>query len=124
MQNDRQKPVGSSSEGTAKLIADYCRNRDLPKLIGLWPTDTVTSNGLADARLVQQIATALRRERQRGRAGHFAYDLARHHQLLIAYQAELALLKDIQGSAGSAQATVIRAYAGAAISEAAIGLEG
>jgi hypothetical protein len=33
---------------------------------------------------------ALRIERQRGRGGHWAYDLARHAQLLRAYRTEVA----------------------------------
>jgi hypothetical protein len=43
---------------------------------------------------------ALRIERQRGIAGHWAYDLARHAQLLSAYRAETAdYLQRVKGRA-------------------------
>jgi hypothetical protein len=42
---------------------------------------------------------ALRIERQLGRGGHWAYDLARHAQLLRAYRAEVSLYMRRGGSA-------------------------
>jgi hypothetical protein len=42
------------------------------------------------ARLLAKLRRALRAERQRGLGGHWAYDLARHAQLLRAYRAETA----------------------------------
>lgn len=49
-------------------------------------------------RLLARLRTALRRERQRGRAGHWCYDLARHAQLLAAYRTEVAALIEMQTS--------------------------
>lgn len=46
---------------------------------------------------------ALRLERQRGRAGHWAYDLARHAQLLRAYRSEVAdYLRRVPAQRGNA----------------------
>lgn len=68
----------------------YLRCRDLPRLIPLWPSELqITTNG-DHLRLLARLRRALRIERQRGRAGHFAYDIARHAQLLRAYRAETA----------------------------------
>lgn len=38
---------------------------------------------------LNRLARALRSERRRGLAGHWSYDLARHHALLQAFKAEL-----------------------------------
>lgn len=77
----------------------YVRARDLPKLVPLWPGELRTLNGAAHARLVSKLRRALRAERQRGLAGHWAYDLTRHAQLLRAYRAETAAaLHDARGA--------------------------
>jgi hypothetical protein len=68
----------------------YQRTRDLPKLLPLWPHEIEVSNAGEHARLLARMRRALRLERQRGIAGHWAYDLARHAQLLRAYRAETA----------------------------------
>jgi len=64
--------------------------RDLPKLLPLWPHEIEISSISEHARLLARMRRALRAERQRGIAGHWAYDLARHAQLLRAYRAETA----------------------------------
>jgi hypothetical protein len=68
----------------------YQRARDLPKLLPLWPHEIEVSSVSEHARLLARMRRALRVERQRGIAGHWAYDLARHAQLLRAYRAETA----------------------------------
>jgi hypothetical protein len=70
--------------------AGYQRARDLPKLLPLWPHEIEVSSVSEHARLLARMRRALRVERQRGIAGHWAYDLARHAQLLRAYRAETA----------------------------------
>ena len=67
---------------------NYDRARDLPRLVTLWPEEIADISPAARLRLVAKLQSQLRRERQRGLAGHWTYDLARHRQLLIAYQAE------------------------------------
>ena len=66
----------------------YARARDLPRLLPMWPgeLDDVTPAGRL--RLMSRLRRALRAERQRGIAGHWSYDLARHRLLLAAYRAE------------------------------------
>ena len=75
--------------GTA-APACYQRARDLPKLLPLWPHEIEISSISEHARLLARMRRALRAEHQRGIAGHWAYDLARHAQLLRAYRAETA----------------------------------
>jgi hypothetical protein len=70
--------------------AGYVRARDLPKLVPLWPSEIEALSRAEHARLLAKLRRALRAERQRGLGGHWAYDLARHAQLLRAYRAETA----------------------------------
>ena len=66
----------------------YVRERDLPGLIGLWPSEIAARSSAERQRLLAKLRRALRMERQRGVGGHWAYDLERHAQLLRAYRAE------------------------------------
>jgi hypothetical protein len=66
------------------------RARDLPKLLPLWPSEIKVVSRADHLRLLAKLRKALRAERQRGLGGHWAYDLARHAQLLRAYRAETA----------------------------------
>ena len=75
---------------TAFSKPDYVRARDLPKLIGLWPAEIADTSRSGTARLIAKLKRALREERQRGLAGHWSYDLARHSQLLEAHRREVA----------------------------------
>jgi len=78
------------SEGATAGGAGYERTRDLPRLLPLWPHEVETPSASDHARLLAMMRRALRRERQRGLAGHWTYDLARHAQLLRAYRVEVA----------------------------------
>lgn len=69
---------------------DYERRRDLPRLLPLWPHEIDAAAPAEHARLLARLRRALRQERLRGLAGHWAYDLARHAQLLRAYRCETA----------------------------------
>jgi hypothetical protein len=68
----------------------YVRERDLPKLIALWPReiDDRSSNGALH--ILAKLRRALRAERTRGLAGHWSYDLNRHLGLVGAFKGELA----------------------------------
>jgi uncharacterized protein YcaQ len=70
--------------------ATYDRTRDLPRLLPLWPDETTIHTQGAQTALIARLRRALRAERQRGIAGHWTYNLARHADLLRAYRAELA----------------------------------
>jgi hypothetical protein len=85
---------------------NYQRARDLPRLFPLWPDELAEESLAGRAALVQRLHTALRRERQRGLCGDWAYDLARHRQLLIAYRAEHAAWRRSVLIAVSHQATM------------------
>lgn len=76
----------------------YDRERDLPRLVALWPADLADTSRGARLRLLAKLRSALRRERQRGLAGHWCYDLARHAGLLAAYREEAAALAGQQRS--------------------------
>lgn len=73
----------------------YDRERDLPRLIRLWPDEVKSSEPETLGMIVRRLHAALRAERQRGLAGHWTYDLARHSQLYAAYRAELHSLNAI-----------------------------
>jgi hypothetical protein len=81
-------PVERSLPVSAGTTRAYDRRRDLPRLLPLWPHEIEVSNLAEHARLLARMRRALRLERQRGRAGHWSYDLARHALLLRAYRAE------------------------------------
>ena len=70
----------------------YDRARDLAGLLPLWPSELADDTPAGRNRVVQKLRRALREERRRGLAGHWAYDLARHAALLRAYQHEVARL--------------------------------
>lgn len=91
----------SPGRGTraAQSYARYDRSRDLPGLIALWPWEIDDASPEGRQRLLALLRRALRLERQRGIAGHWTYDLARHSRLLAAYRSELAGSKAIPGSA-------------------------
>lgn len=76
----------------ARAAALYERPRDLPRLLPMWPEELRIDDLAAHRRLVARLRRALRAERQRGEAGHWTYDLARHAALLSAYRFELSEL--------------------------------
>jgi hypothetical protein len=64
----------------------------LPRLIPVGPGD-IADHSLAGRRaILGRLARALRAERNRGRAGHWSYDLNRHIGLRQAYLAERRML--------------------------------
>lgn len=71
----------------------YNRIRDLPRVLGVWPQEIGNTTQAGHQWICRQLAQALRRERQLGLAGHWAYDLGRHAGLLSAYRAEKAALE-------------------------------
>lgn len=71
------------------------RKRDLGRLLPLWPSELDDTNLAGRLRLLSRLRAALRAERQRGIAGHWSYDLARHRALLNAYRAEAQNILDL-----------------------------
>lgn len=77
----------------ARQSGPYNRERDLPRLIRLWPDEVASDDPATLKQIVRKLHAALRAERQRGLSGHWTYDLARHSQLVCAYRTELQSLK-------------------------------
>ena len=67
----------------------YDRHRDLPTLLPLLPGEIDM-----DCLVLSRLERALKRERNLGRAGHWAYDLGRHFALRAAYDAEKSRIAD------------------------------
>lgn len=86
-------PRTFSAPHAANRAPRYDRERDLPRLIQLWPHEIASRDPATLGIIVRRLHAALRAERQRGLAGHWTYDLARHTQLLAAYRAESQRIK-------------------------------
>lgn len=86
------KTDGNHGTGDRKRLS-YVRVRHLPHLIPLWPGELEDESAAGRRRLLRRLHRALRSERKRGEAGHWAYDLNRHRALLHACKAEAAALE-------------------------------
>lgn len=85
-----QTPRQTASERRRDSAAQkYCRSRDLKRLLPMWPSEIEDHSVEGKCRLLAKLRRALREERRRGLAGHWAYDLARHAALFRAYRAEV-----------------------------------
>ena len=67
---------------------DYDRNRHLARLIPVGPDEMADRSPAVRRVILAKLSRALRAERNRGRAGHWTYDLNRHIALSQAYAAE------------------------------------
>ena len=87
----------AAEEGVARTVsggaAEYDRGRSLPRLIGWDPFAPGSDSEASDRTIRARLTRALRAERRRGRAGHWAYDLNRHLALLQALEGEAELLR-------------------------------
>jgi len=68
---------------------EYDRRTMLCSVLALWPQEIEDDSLAGRLLIVAKLRRALRAERQRGLAGHWTYDLARHAELLRAYKQEL-----------------------------------
>jgi uncharacterized protein YcaQ len=82
----RHAPRLQAREGAGRRL--YDRARDLPALLPMWPHEIGVTTLEAHGRLLKRLHRALRIERQRGVAGHWSYDVARHRALAGAAKAE------------------------------------
>jgi hypothetical protein len=80
------------SRTVAAGAAAYDRTTVLPRLIPVGPDDMGPDTAATARRICLRLARALRQERNRGRSGHWTYDLGRHLGLLQALRAERAAL--------------------------------
>lgn len=72
-------------------VSAYDRERDLRRLIHATAAELSDQSPGARRAILARLARALRAERNRGRAGHWTYDLNRHIALRQAYEAERSL---------------------------------
>jgi hypothetical protein len=72
---------------------EYRRAQQLPALLKLWPHDLDDYSYPGTLKLAAMLRKALRAERIRARAGHWAYDLNRHLGLIEALKAERSRLR-------------------------------
>lgn len=88
----------SNGRGALRAMAEagsnsYARARDLPKLLGLWPSELADESAGGSLAIIAKLRRALAAERRRALAGHWSYDLNRHLGLLGTYRGELQLLR-------------------------------
>jgi hypothetical protein len=93
---EKRRTAGVPTSGTASAgkAGRYQRARDLPRLLPLMAHELETATLTQHLALLGLIRRGLRRERQRGVSGHWAYNLTRHAGLLAAYRAERALVAE------------------------------
>lgn len=84
----RAKRRRANSRALRAGRSTYERMRALPRLLPVTNGELATNDAHAARMLVARLARALRSERQRGRAGHWSYDLNRHIALAQALDAE------------------------------------
>jgi hypothetical protein len=73
---------------------NYDRDRDLPRLLPLMVGELDVAAVSGQAALIERLRDALRKERMRGRHGHWSYDVGRHAALLQAYRCEMAHFRE------------------------------
>lgn len=88
------KRCNASEADAATALA--ARNRALARVLPLWPHEIADISIEGRRRVVALLSRALRAERQRGRAGHWTYDVARHAALFRAYGEEHAALRKLE----------------------------
>ena len=66
----------------------YQREKDLPTLLALWPSELCDYSPKGTAALIVKLEQALNQERRRARKRHWSYNLARHLALIKALRQE------------------------------------
>ena len=82
--------------------ADIRRREDLKRLLPMWPAEVEDLSLSGRRHIIRYLERALRAERRRGRAGHFAYNISRHAALISNYKQERAALIAFQIATSSA----------------------
>jgi len=84
----REAAASALADARRAGVAAYDRARALPRLIAIDPHELRDDEPDHRRRIVARLSSALREERRRGIAGHWAYDLNRHLALTQALAAE------------------------------------
>ena len=85
------KHGGSPRESVEADAPQRCG--DLQRLLAAWPNEIADVSVAGRCLTLRRLERALRQERARARAGHWAYDVARHQQLARLLRAEQAALQ-------------------------------
>jgi hypothetical protein len=88
----RTQAVHAFERLTAAGVEHYDRTRHLARVLPVGPDEIADVSANGRRAILRRLARALRAERNRGRAGHWTYDLNRHIALAQAYAAERAAL--------------------------------
>jgi hypothetical protein len=88
----KQRAAEPFGRQVAAGAAHYDRTQDLPRVLPVGPEEIADISANGRRAILKRLARALRAERNRGRAGHWTYDLNRHIALAQAYAAESAAL--------------------------------
>ncbi len=91
----RRPTLHLTSPVPKKAVRPYDRLSQLPRLIGLWPSEMQDYSAAGTAKILALLRKALRLERSRGRSGHWAYDLNRHLSLAESVKAERVHLREL-----------------------------
>ena len=84
--NDRS--AEKTHQTISSNVLNYDRQKDLPRLIPLWP-DQVKDDTLGGIKkIIKKIDIALQSERRKAKTNHWSYNLTKHIGLLIAFKAE------------------------------------
>lgn len=106
MSSLRRKTTRSHPSPAQKNAArPYDRLSQLPRLIGLWPSEMQDFSTAGTSKILALLRKALRSERSRGRSGHWTYDLNRHLALAESLKAERAHLCEAGSAPVAAQRT-------------------
>ena len=94
-------PTGSPHNNPYRAQADqsarhYQRDRHLPALLALWPSQLEDFGLKATRDIICQLEANLQAERRRGRSAHWCYDLNRHLALISALKGEQKHLSDLR----------------------------
>ncbi len=92
----------NSKHQSAKSQPDSERRTELARLLPLWPAEIADLSIEGRRRIIATLSKALRVERVRGKAGHWAYDLARHAALSQNWKHECAALRAIEARKNAA----------------------
>lgn len=66
----------------------YDRQKDLPRLIPLWPEELTDHTKVGTKKIIEKIYIALQVERRKAKTSHWSYNLTKHIGLLAALKAE------------------------------------
>jgi hypothetical protein len=83
----------SANAAPARQQTDRERRNELARLLPLWPAEIDDLSLDGRRRIIAALERALRSERRRGKAGHWAYDLARHAALVKNWKCECAAMQ-------------------------------